>query len=218
MTFGGGKITGDLAVDARTDNPATRANLRVQDVDLAAFFRGSRFFDTTEGKLQGRIQLAGNGRSLAQVMGTANGDAVVAMAGGSVSGLMVSLANLHIGDALVLYITGDDRIPIRCALSHLKFNRGTVVFDKTLMDTRKSVLHFEGEVALAPQTIKSRITADTKEFDLLSLHSPVLIEGKIRSPSISIGRKIPIPTPDLGGATDAPCEELTRQLLVVTRQ
>jgi AsmA family protein len=218
MTFGGGKITGDLAVDARTDNPATRANLRVQDVDLAAFFRGSRFFDTTEGKLQGRIQLAGSGRSLAQVMSTANGDAVVAMAGGSVSGLMVSLANLHIGDALVLYITGDDRIPIRCALSHLNFNRGTVVFDKTLMDTRKSVLHFEGEVALAPQTIKSQITADTKEFDLLSLHSPVLIEGNIRSPSISIGRKIPIPTPDLGGATDAPCEELTRQLLVVTRQ
>ena len=56
------------------------------------------------------------GRSLAQVMGTANGDAVLAMAGGSVSGLMVSRANLHIGDAPVLYISGDDRIPIRCAL------------------------------------------------------------------------------------------------------
>jgi AsmA family protein len=58
-------------------------------------------------------------------MGAANGDAVLAMAGGSVSGLMISLANLHIRDALVLYITGDDRIPIRCALerSHLGWNR-----------------------------------------------------------------------------------------------
>ena len=59
MTFGGGKITGDLAVDARTDNPATRVNLRVQDVDLAAFFRGSRFFDTTEGKLRGPHSVGG---------------------------------------------------------------------------------------------------------------------------------------------------------------
>jgi hypothetical protein len=89
-----------------------------------------------------------------------------------------------------------------------------VVFDETLMVTRKSVLlHFEGDVALATQTIKSRITADTKEFVLLSLHSPVLIEGKVRSPSISIGRKIPMP--DLGGATDAPCEELTASYLLL---
>jgi AsmA family protein len=76
-----------------------------------------------------------------------------------------------------------------------------IVFDKTLMDTQKSVLHFDG--ALKTQQLRSKITADTKQFDLLDLHSPVLIDGKIRSPSISLGRKIPIPTPDFGGAKDA---------------
>ena len=75
-----------------------------------------------------------------------------------------------------------------------------MVFDKTLMDTQKSVLHFDGEAVLKTQELRSKITADTKQFDLLDLHSPVLIEGKIRSPSISLGRKIPIPTPDFGGA------------------
>ena len=74
-----------------------------------------------------------------------------------------------------------------------------MVFDKTLMDTQKSVLHFDGEAVLKTQELRSKITADTKQFDLLDLHSPVLIEGKIRSPSISLGRKIPIPTPDFGG-------------------
>jgi hypothetical protein len=43
-------------------------------VDLAGLFRGSRFFDTTKGTVQGRIELTGTGRSLAQVIGTANGD------------------------------------------------------------------------------------------------------------------------------------------------
>ena len=212
MAFGGGKITGDLAVNARTDDPTTRTNLRFQDVDLAAFFRGSRLFDTTKGKLEGRILLAGNGRSLAQIMGTADGDIVLAMAGGSVSGLMVSLAGLQLGDALVLYVTGDNRIPVRCALGRLNFARGIVTFEKALMDTRKSVLHLDGQVALTTQMVKSKITADPKQFDLLDLHAPVVIEGKIRSPMISIARSIPIPTPDLGGADDAPCEELTQQL------
>ena len=212
MGFGNGKVEGDLSVDASTDLPTTRTNLRFDGIDLAAFFRDSRFFDTTNGKLRGRVVLAGSGRSLAQVMGTADGDFVTTMAGGSVSGLIVDLAGLQIGDALVLYITGDHRIPIRCALGRLNFNHGVVVFDKTLMDTEKSVLHFDGQAVLKTQEISSKITADTKQFDLLNLHSPVLIEGKIRAPKISLGRKIPIPTPDFGGAEDANCQKLTQEL------
>jgi hypothetical protein len=48
---------------------------------------------------------------------------------------------------------------------------GVVVFDKTLMDTQKSVLHFDGEAVLKTQELRSKITADTKQFDLLDLHS-----------------------------------------------
>ncbi len=82
------------------------------------------------------------------------------------------------------------------------------------MDTQKSVLHFDGDAALNTQEVHSKITADTKDFDLLDLHSPMLIEGKMRSPKISLGRKIPIPTSDFGGAKDADCSLLTRQLWV----
>ena len=212
MGFGGGKVTGELSIDAATPSPTSRVNLRFDGVELAAFFRGSRFFDTTDGRLSGRVVLAGTGRSLAQVMDSADGDVVTTMAGGSVSGLLVSVADLQIASALVLYVTGDNRIPIRCAIGRLKFQHGPVVFDKTLMDTEKSVLHLDGEVALQTQELQIKISADPKQFDLLDLHSPVLIAGKIRSPSISLGRKIPIPTPDFGGAKDADCNELTREL------
>jgi AsmA family protein len=212
MGFGGGKVTGELSIDAATPSPTSRVNLRFDGVELAAFFRGSRFFDTTDGRLSGRVVLAGTGRSLAQVMDSADGDVVTTMAGGSVSGLLVSVADLQIASALVLYVTGDNRIPIRCAIGRLKFQHGPVVFDKTLMDTEKSVLHLDGEVALQTQELQIKISADPKQFDLLDLHSPVIIAGKIRSPSISLGRKIPIPTPDFGGAKDADCNELTREL------
>lgn len=212
MGFGGGKVTGELSIDAANPGPTSRVNLRFDGVELAAFFRGSRFFDTTDGRLSGRVVLAGTGRSLAQVMDSADGDVVTTMAGGSVSGLLVSVADLQIASALVLYVTGDNRIPIRCAIGRLKFEHGPVVFDKTLMDTEKSVLHLDGEVALQTQELQIKISADPKQFDLLDLHSPVIIAGKIRSPSISLGRKIPIPTPDFGGAKDADCNELTREL------
>jgi hypothetical protein len=135
------------------------------------------------------------------------------MGGGSISDLMVSAADLQIASALALYITGDHRIPVRCVVSRLNFDHGTVAFDKTLLDTQRSVLHVDGRVTLGDQVVKTSIKSDPKKWDLLDLHAPVLINGKIRSPDISIGRKIPIPTPDFGGAKDEPCDQLTRDVM-----
>ena len=153
---GAGKIEGELVVDGRTDTPKVRTSLALRDVELRNFFRNSRFFDATYGKVQGRVVLAGTGRSLAQVMGTADGHLALALGGGSVSSLMVSLAGLQIFDALIIYVTGDHRIPIKCAVGRLNFNRGTVTFDRTLLDTQKSVLHVQGQASLVTQAVKMR--------------------------------------------------------------
>jgi uncharacterized protein involved in outer membrane biogenesis len=211
--MGGGTIAGEMGIDARSDVPKVKANLRAGDIELRNFFRESRYFDATQGKIQGRLALAGNGRSLAQVMGSANGYMAFALGGGSVSSLMVSLAGLQIFDALVLYVTGDNRIPIKCAVGRLNFQQGNVAFDRTLLDTQKSVLHVKGQLSLKSQALNAEVDADPKSFDLLDLHGAVMIQGKLRSPQVSLGRVIPIPTPVFGNAKDVPCAGLTQQLL-----
>lgn len=211
--MGGGTIAGEMGIDARSDVPKVKANLRASDIELRNFFRESRYFDATQGRIQGRLALAGNGRSLAQVMGSANGYMAFALGGGSVSSLMVSLAGLQIFDALVLYVTGDNRIPIKCAVGRLNFQQGNVAFDRTLLDTQKSVLHVKGQLSLKSQALNAEVDADPKSFDLLDLHGAVMIQGKLRSPQVSLGRVIPIPTPVFGNAKDVPCAGLTQQLL-----
>lgn len=211
--LGGGAIAGELGIDARTDDPKVRANLRLTDIELKNFFRESRYFDTTQGKIQGRVALAGNGRSLAHVMGTANGHMAFALGGGTVSSLMVSLAGLQIFDALVIYVTGDNRIPIKCAVSRLNFQQGNVAFERTILDTQKSILHVKGQLSLKSQAIKAEVDANPKSFDLLDLHGAVMVEGKLRTPRISLGRVIPIPTPVFGNAKDVPCAGLTQEIL-----
>jgi uncharacterized protein involved in outer membrane biogenesis len=221
MGFAGGTVEGRLSIDAKPDLPKVDTDLKIEQIALAEFFRDTRFFDTTQGKVDGRIDLTGQGKSLAAVMGSANGAILLAMGGGSISDLMVSAADLQIASALALYVAGDHRIPVRCVVSRLNFDHGTVAFDKTLLDTSRSVLHIDGDVNLGDQATRMKISADPKKWDLLDLHAPVLLDGKIRSPHISIGRKIPIPLPDFGGAKDAPCDQLTRDILTdkgVTRE
>lgn len=211
--FGGGTIQGELIMDARTDTPKVRANLRAGEIELKNFFRESRYFDATQGKIQGHLALAGTGRSLAQVMGTANGHVALALGGGSISSLMVSLGGLQIFDALVLYVTGDNRIPIKCAMGRLNFQNGTVTFDRTLLDTQKSVLYVQGHASLQSQAVKAEVDARRKGFDLLDLHGTVRIEGKLRNPQVGLGRVFPLPTPVIGTAKDVACADLTQQLL-----
>ena len=212
QSAGAGKIEGELVVDARTDTPKVRTSLALRDIELRNFFRNSRYFDATYGKVQGRVVLAGTGRSLAQVMGTADGHLALALGGGSVSSLMVSLAGLQIFDALILYVTGDHRIPIKCAVGRLNFNHGTVTFDRTLLDTQKSILRVQGQASLITQAVKAEIDADAKQFDLLDLHGAVIVQGKLRQPQISLGRVFPIPTPVIGTAKDVACPQVTQQL------
>jgi AsmA family protein len=211
---GGGSVAGEMGIDAQTDTPKVHAALKGTNIELATFFRSSRYFDTTHGRIQGQVNLTGYGRSLAQVMSVADGRVEAALGGGSVSSLMVSLAGLQIFDALILYVTGDNRIPILCALGRLNFRHGVVTFDKTLLDTQKSVLHVDGQVALPTQVVHVEVKADPKSFDLLDLHGPVIVEGKIRLPRIHIGRAIPIPTPVFGNAKDVACPALTQQLFI----
>jgi uncharacterized protein involved in outer membrane biogenesis len=210
---GAGKIDGELVVDAKTDTPKVRTSLALRDIELRSFFRNSPFFDATYGKVQGRVVLAGIGRSLAQVMATADGHVAAALGGGSVSSLMVSLAGLQIFDALILYVTGDHRIPIKCAVGRLNFNHGTVTFDRTLLDTQKSVLRVQGQASLISQAVKAEVDADAKQFDLLDLHGAVVVQGKLRQPQVSLGRVFPLPTPVIGTARDVPCAQVTQQVL-----
>jgi uncharacterized protein involved in outer membrane biogenesis len=210
--IGGGTIAGELGVDAAGEVPKVHAALRGTNMELGMFFRNSKYFDTTRGRNESQVALTGYGRSLAQVMSVADGHVDAALGGGSVSSLMVSLAGLQIFDALILYVAGDNRIPILCALGRLDFRHGVVTFDRTLLDTQKSVLRVDGTVALPTQLVNVAVRAYPKSFDLLDLHGPVVVQGKIRQPAIRIARAIPIPTPVLGDARTVACPQLTRQL------
>lgn len=213
MAVAGGRLKGKLGLDASGETPKASANVDFNDFDLKTFFRDSQYFDTTAGKVDGRIDLAGQGRSLAKVFGSADGDAAIAMTGGSISELLVQLAGLDIGHALILYITEDHRIPIRCAMGRLAFRDGTASFDKTALDTTKSVIHVKGSTGLNTQAIDMKIVADAKDFSLLDIDAPIIVKGKLRDPAISIGKKVPIPLIEPGGAKDLNCQRMISETL-----
>jgi uncharacterized protein involved in outer membrane biogenesis len=208
MAVAGGSISGKMGLDARKDNPLATADLFLQNLDLATFFQGSKYFETTGGKVGGKVTLQGHGRSLAEVFGNADGALELGMTGGSFSELMLALADLDIQNALFIYITDDHRIPVRCVAGGLTFSKGNAKFSRTLIDTKESVIYVKGNVDLKAQTLKTELDADSKVVSVLNIPAPVLIQGKIRQPKFSLGKGFPLPVPRIGDAQDKPCDKM----------
>ena len=61
-------------------------------------------------------------------------------------------------------------------------------------------------------TLGIEVRAEPKSLDLLDLHGPVAVKGKIREPQISLGRVFPIPTPIIGTARNVDCPAITGQI------
>jgi uncharacterized protein involved in outer membrane biogenesis len=208
-----GEMSGKLTLDSNTKPATVAANIGLAKLDLKTFFKSSQYFDTTSGKIDGRIDLTGNGRSLADVIGTADGEVRMAMNGGEISWLLVELAGLDLGQALILYITEDNKIPVRCTAGRIMFSKGEATFAPFIMDTTDSVIYFRGTANMKRQTMNIQVEADAKDFSLLDIDAPVQAEGKIRDPKISIGPGVPIPLIEPGDAKNVPCGELIRTIL-----
>src|SRR5215510_271363 len=117
-----------MSLDSNPKPAVAAADIKLRNVDLKAFFKGSQFFDTTEGKIGADIDISGQGKSLADVMGTSNGKTFFTMKGGSLSGLLVEAAGLDIAEALALYIGDDARVPIRCGAGPIDLTNGVAKF------------------------------------------------------------------------------------------
>jgi uncharacterized protein involved in outer membrane biogenesis len=213
MSVAGGTVSGKLGLDASTDVPKATADLFLRNIELKTFFQDSKYFETTNGKVGGKVVLEGTGRSLADVLGGADGAVQFGMSGGSFSELLLALADLDIQNALFLYITDDHRIPIRCVAGGLTFSKGNAKFSRTLIDTKESVVYVKGNLDLKAQTTTTELDADSKVVSVLNIPAPVLIQGKIRAPKFSLGKGFPLPVPRIGDAKDAPCDQMLEDIM-----
>ncbi len=212
LSVAGGSITGKMGLDAHTENPLATAELFLRNLDLATFFKDSKYFETTGGKVGGKVTLEGHGRDLADILGGADGAVEFGMTGGSFSELLIALADLDIQNALFLYITDDHRIPVRCVAGGLTFSNGNATFSRTLIDTKDSVIHVKGKLDLKAQTTKTELDADSKVISVLNIPAPILIEGKLRAPKFSLGKGFPLPVPRIGDAEDIPCDKMLNDI------
>lgn len=184
-----GRIFGRISLDGRAARALWDADLGWSGLRLEQWIRQARPPGRPpylSGRLDGRLQLRGSGRSTAELLATAQGRATATMPEGKLSHLAVEAAGIDLAQALGVWLRGDDALPLRCAVADLRIERGLVRPRALVVDTSDSVLWAEGQLSLATERLDLRLQVAPKDFSPLTLRTPIRVEGSFSAPQLAL--------------------------------
>jgi len=186
LNFGlaGGNLITQIEMDGRKPRIVTHADITARGLHLDQLFPASKLTVANVGTLGGRARLDGNGNSVAQMLGTANGEAALIMDGGSVSELILRLSNLDIANSVLVLLGGDKQVPVRCMVSNFKAVNGDFAVEALLLDTPKVNVTGSGNVNFTDESLNLRLVSQQKGFSLISLRGPIDITGTFKTPAV----------------------------------
>lgn len=186
-----GRVTGRLQLDGRQTPARWDTTLRVHGLRLEHWVRAVNRPGQppyASGQLGMTLQVAGRGRSTAELLATANGRAVLLWTRGAISHLLVEAAGLDLAQGLGVLLVGDDVLPVTCGAADLRIHDGQLTPTLLMVDTRDSTLWVEGQASFASETLALTARVHPKDFSPLSLRSPLRVEGTFAAPRVQLER------------------------------
>jgi len=233
-----GTIATALTLDARKNPMDAKLDLRARRLHLGKLIP-SLEQQVGEGMITGRGNLSGTGNSVADLLGTADGEVAAIMSGGNFSRLLLKLSNIDVAKAVPLWLKGDEKTQIRCVVADFKAEHGVLKSQTLVMDTKDTKLVGAGSIDLKQEKLDLQLRAEAKSPSPLALHGPIHIGGTFAKVDVgvdkaSVGARVGaaaalaallgplaafLPVVEWGLTDDADCGALLREVdLGKTRQ
>ena len=191
-----GEVQGGIGLDSRPATPKWNADLRWSGIQLERFIKTRDVAVRKDasghkpdvgyisGALGGNAQLKGEGNSSAKLMASLDGTARLWVRDGTVSHILVEAAGIDVAQALGVFIKGDDKLPMQCALAQFDLVNGKVMPEVFVIDTTDTTMLIDGDLSLATETLDLRMTAHPHDTSPLALRTPVKVTGTFDDPHI----------------------------------
>ena len=179
-----GDIRSTIQMDARQTTIHTRADITARGLTLAKLLPTVELARDAVGEVGGRVTLSGQGNSIADMLGTGNGDIAIGMGAGRISNLLMEFAGLDLAEIIKFKLTDDRQIPVRCAFGDFGVNNGVMQTRALAFDTTDTLLVGSGTISLREERLDLLIRPRPKDRSLLSLRSPLVVTGSFAEPDI----------------------------------
>jgi len=182
--IGHGQIASDI--DLTPTNATefhTKADIKVQRVDLGRVLAATHLV-RGGGIIGGQADIDSTGSSVSTIVGHGNGDLKLFMSGGNLSALLVDLAGLEIGNAVLSALGIPQRATLQCFVTDFALRHGVLESRTMILDTSEAVVNGAGSIDLGRESLDYTLRTEAKHFTVGSLPTPINIRGSFKSPSI----------------------------------
>lgn len=179
----GGNISGEAQLDAVANPPRAALVLSVKELQLEQLAHTEPA--PVSGTLSGRIKLSGEGKSVQELLSTANGTAAALIPAGALRASTAELSGLDLNGALGALLKSHDQTPIRCGVASFQLQDGTATARALLLDTQDVLIDGGGTIQMDSQTLDLTLRGHPKR-PRLALRSAVRIQGTLRRPELRL--------------------------------
>jgi AsmA family protein len=190
LNFGiaGGRLTTELHIDGRADPAKARMKISARGLKLHEMFPKVESMHASVGQLHGDAALSATGNSIAALLGSSNGELNAVITQGSVSKLILEAMGLNIGGTVAAMLFGDRQVRLNCMVADLGVKDGLMQTRVFTADTSDALIDVKGTIDFASEKLALKIYTDTKGMRLLSLRSPLHLEGTFKNPDIGVDK------------------------------
>jgi AsmA protein len=190
LNFGlaGGHLNAVISLDGRKDPIQAHAQVRARKILIAKLFPTVELSKTSIGQVNGEFDLAGKGNSVGRMLASANGKVGVVVANGEISKMMMEEVGLHLWEILVLKVTGDKLVKLRCGVADFGVKDGIMHADALIFDTEVTTIFGTGSIDLGQEKLDLTLNPKTKNTSPVALRSPIYVRGSFAKPDVGVDK------------------------------
>ncbi|MBE0612053.1 MAG: AsmA family protein [Burkholderiales bacterium] len=226
----GGHLNAVIKLDGRQDPIDARARVKARKILIAKLFPTVALSKTSIGQVNGEFDLAGKGNTVGRMLANSSGKVGLVVAHGEISKMMMEKIGLHLWEMLVLKISGDKLVKLRCGVADFEVKDGIMRANGLVFDTEVTTIVGTGSIDLREEKLDLTLNPNTKDTSPVALRSPIYVRGSFAHPdvqvdkgriavralgAIALGIASPvlalIPLIDAGPGKDSDCRKLVRE-------
>ncbi len=185
--FPQGRLTGSAVINARSSVQTDAVDMRVTGVQLQQFLAKGSGSPPLEGVLDARAKLTGTGDSVHKAAASSNGEVTLVMPRGVIRQAFAELLGIDASKGLFMLLSKNDhQTDVRCAVADFRVHDGVMQADQIVLDTGVVLVNGQGAINLNSETINLSFTGKPKQFRLIRINAPIVVTGRLTSPSFGV--------------------------------
>lgn len=188
LRFGvaGGNLNSTIRLEGDHSPMRGRVDLHVRKLQLRQLFPTVEAMKNSRGQLNGDASFTGTGNSVADLLGTSNGQLKLLMNDGLISRSLMEIAGLNVGNYVVGKLFGDDQVRINCAATDLKLQNGVATPNLFVFDTENAIINVSGNANFASERLDLSVNPESKGIRIVTLRSPLYVRGTFKNPDAGV--------------------------------